>query len=76
MIIKKLKAKNFRNIKDAEIEFSPGVNLLLGKNAQGKTNIIECIYMFSRGKSFRHTDDKSLGRFGEDGFRVGIEYEN
>ena len=76
MIIKKLKAKNFRNIKDAEIEFSPGVNLLLGKNAQGKTNIIECIYMFSRGKSFRHTDDKNLVRFGEEGFRIGIEYEN
>lgn len=76
MIIKKLRAESFRNIKSAEIEFSPGVNLLLGKNAQGKTNIIECIYMFSRGKSFRHTDDKNLVRFGDEGFRIGIEYEN
>lgn len=76
MIIKKLKAESFRNIKKAEIEFSPGVNLLLGKNAQGKTNVIECIYMFSRGRSFRHADDKSLVRFGDDGFRIGIEYEN
>ena len=76
MIINRLKAENFRNIKKAEIEFSPGVNLLLGKNAQGKTNVIECIYMFSRGRSFRHADDKSLVRFGEEGFRIGMEYES
>ena len=44
MIIKRLRAKNFRNVREADIEFSDGVNLLLGKNAQGKTNIIECIY--------------------------------
>ena len=74
MIIKRLKAKNFRNIKNADIEFSENVNLLLGKNAQGKTNIIESIYMFSRGRSFRHADDKSLVRFGEEGFSIGIEY--
>lgn len=76
MIIKRLKAKNFRNVKEANIEFSDGVNLLLGKNAQGKTNIIESIYIFSRGRSFRHADDKSLIRFGEQGFSIGIEYES
>lgn len=74
MIIKRLRAKNFRNVREADIEFSDGVNLLLGKNAQGKTNIIECIYMFSRGRSFRHADDKNLIRFGEDGFNIGIDY--
>ena len=76
MIIKKIRAKNFRNISECEIDFSPGVNLLLGKNAQGKTNIIESIYIFSRGRSFRAREDSDLIKFGEEGFNIGIEYED
>ena len=76
MIIKKLYAKGFRNIENAEIEFSPGANILLGENAEGKTNAIEAIYIFARGKSFRHRDDKELVGFGKEGFRIGIEYSD
>ena len=60
MIIKRFRAENFRNIEKCDIEFSPGVNLLYGKNAQGKTNVVEGIYYFSRGKSFRGREDKEL----------------
>ena len=76
MIIKRFKAENFRNISNCDIEFSPGVNLLYGKNAQGKTNAIEGIYIFSRGKSFRGKDDSELIKFGERGFRIAIEFED
>ncbi len=76
MIIKRFKAENFRNIEKCDIEFSPGVNLLYGKNAQGKTNAIEGIYIFSRGKSFRAREDSELVKFGTDGFRISIEYED
>lgn len=76
MIIKRFKAENFRNIEKCDIEFSPGVNLLYGKNAQGKTNAVEGIYVFSRGKSFRAREDSELVKFGTDGFRISIEYED
>ena len=76
MQIKKFKALNFRNIENCEIEFSPGINILYGNNAQGKTNSIEGIYIFARGKSFRSADDKDLIKFGEEGFRISIDYEN
>ncbi len=76
MILKKIKAENFRNIENCDIDFSEGVNLLYGNNAQGKTNIIEGIYIFARGKSFRASEDKELIRFGSEGFRIYIEYKD
>ena len=76
MIIKRFKAENFRNIESCDIEFCEGVNLLYGNNAQGKTNAIEGIYLFARGKSFRSSEDKELVRFGSDGFRISIEYKD
>ena len=75
MKLKRFCAKDFRNIEACDIEFSDGVNLLYGKNAQGKTNAVEGIYVFSRGKSFRGREDSELIRFGCEGFRIYIEYE-
>ena len=76
MIIKRFKAEGFRNIESCDISFSSGVNLLHGNNAQGKTNAIEGIYLFSRGRSFRARDDSELVKFGSEGFRISIEYES
>ena len=76
MILKRFSAESFRNIEKCNIEFSAGVNLLIGNNAQGKTNAVEGVNIFSRGKSFRGSDEKDLIRFGSEGFRIGIEYEN
>lgn len=76
MIIKKFCCENFRNIEKCSVEFSDGVNLLYGNNAQGKTNAVEGIYLFARGKSFRAKDDKELIKFEKEGFRSYIEYKN
>ncbi len=76
MILKRFSAENFRNIEICDIEFSGGVNLLIGSNAQGKTNSVEGINMFAQGRSFRGSEDKDLVRFGEAGFRIKIEYED
>ena len=74
MVIKRFYADGFRNIENCDIEFSPGVNLLYGNNAQGKTNVVEGIYVFARGRSFRAREDKELLGFDKEGFRIGIEY--
>ena len=76
MKISKFKADNFRNIEKCEIEFTDGVNLIYGGNALGKTNVIEGIYFFARGRAFRTSSEKDLVRYGEAGFRIGLEYES
>lgn len=53
MEIKRLTFKNFRNFPKKTFEFASGVNLLLGENASGKTNVLEAIYLLASGKSFR-----------------------
>ena len=66
MICKKIELTDFRNIENEVIEFSDGINVIHGENAQRKTNILESIYMFARGKSFRAFKDRELVRFGCD----------
>ncbi len=73
MYIKEATLKNFRNYEDAYIEFSPKINLVLGNNAQGKTNLIEALYITSLGKSFRTSTDSEMIRFKEKNFRVMVE---
>lgn len=70
MYIKRLRLKDFRNYKDLDIEFDSKVNILLGKNAQGKTNLLEAIYTTSMGKSFRTGRDSEMIRFGADFLRI------
>ena len=53
MQIKNISLKNYRNIETADIDFSDGINILIGENANGKTNVVEAIYQFAQGKSFR-----------------------
>ena len=73
MRIKRLKVENFRNLEKLDIEFSDGVNIIYGNNAQGKTNIIEAIYIFSFGKSFRANKDIELLKFDKEYFLSNIE---
>lgn len=61
-----LKLIDFRNNKYSEISFTDGVNVIYGENAAGKTNILESIFYFAAGKSFRGCKDKELIRFGCD----------
>ena len=76
MILKRFCAENFRNIEKCDIKFEGGVNLLYGDNAQGKTNAVEGIYFFARGKSFRGADDRELSGFSKDGYGISLEYED
>ena len=75
MKVKKLTLYNFRNIPSAELCFTDEMNFLLGDNAQGKTNALEAIYLFARGKSFRGATDSELTRFGERGYAVTLSFE-
>jgi DNA replication and repair protein RecF len=66
MYIKSLALNNFRNYEEAHIEFSKGINILYGDNAQGKTNVLEAAYMTATTKSHRGSFDKEIIRFGMD----------
>lgn len=66
MIIKSLKLKNYRNYDLSDLKFNPATNILYGDNAQGKTNILEAIYLSGTTKSHRGTKDRDLIRFGCD----------
>ena len=75
MWIKKIELKNFRNYKNQKLELNKNVNVLYGENAQGKTNIIESIFLCSMGKSFRAKKDKEMIKINEDICSVEVEYE-
>ncbi len=64
MHLEKICTENFRNIQTHEIKFSKGVNLLSGKNGQGKTNLLEAIYFLSNLKSFRRVKRNNLATWG------------
>lgn len=75
MGIKKIHLKNFRNYIDEEICFSDNVTLIYGENAQGKTNIIEALYLFSTGKSHRTNNTNELVRHRENFFDIRLEFD-
>ena len=66
MRISKLTNKNYRNLKDGLFEFQNGINYIYGKNAQGKTNLLESIWMFTGARSFRKTKDCDIINFDEE----------
>ena len=76
MYIKEIELYNFRNYKEQKVSFSEGVNIFIGKNAQGKTNLLEGIYLNAFGKSFKSVKDKELIRFGEEYCRIKSVSEN
>lgn len=64
MILERIATQNFRNLADAEVEFHPQANILVGRNGQGKTNLLEAAYFLATTKSFRTARVTSLFRFG------------
>lgn len=81
MYISSLELADFRNIASLHMEFSQGTNILYGENAQGKTNILESLYMLSTTKSHRGVRDRDMIRFGREESHIrslimkgGIDY--
>ncbi len=66
MHLNKLELRNFRNYEEIAIDFDPGVNLIVGNNAQGKTNLLEAISYLGSGKSFRAQKTTEMVRFHAD----------
>lgn len=66
MFIKNISVMSFRNIKDMTIDFGKGINIFYGDNAQGKTNLLEAVYICSTGRSQRTRTESQLVKFGYD----------
>lgn len=74
MYVKSLALDNFRNYKHMELPLSPGINILYGDNAQGKTNILEALYLCATTKSHRGSKDREMIRFGTDESHIRMIY--
>ena len=62
MLIKNIKSENFRNLNEVSLNLAPRVNVFIGDNGQGKTNLLELIYFFCRGETFRYAKTENLVR--------------
>ena len=71
MYLAHLRLRDFRNYARLDVEFSPGFHLLLGDNAQGKTNILEAIYLLATLRSFRGAGGAQMVRHGQKGYFAG-----
>ncbi len=74
MIFRKIYLKNFRNIEEMELLPGEKVNIICGENAQGKTNLMEALWLFTGAKSFRQTKDSEFIRFGEEKANLKAEF--
>lgn len=76
MKINSVKLNNFRNISSMELHATDGVNVIYGENAQGKTNILEAIWLFTGCKSFRGSKDTEFIKFNEDIAKINIDFSD
>jgi len=75
MKVKQLELYNFRNYLLTKVEFGEGLNVIEGKNAQGKTNLIEAIYFCAVGKSFRATREKEVTNWNKEISKIKLTIE-
>ncbi len=74
MIIKKIQLENFRNYEQQEIRTGPATNIIYGDNAQGKTNILEAVYLCVCARSHRTAKDFELIRHGQDHYKITLDF--
>lgn len=72
MYVESLALKNFRNYKSLDINFSDGINILYGENAQGKTNILEALFIAATTKSHKNSKDKDIIEFGSEEAHIRV----
>ena len=76
MIIDKITLKNYRNYDNLNIKFCNGINIIIGDNAQGKTNILESIYFLSITRSYRTSDDINLISYGKEFAKISSKIKS
>lgn len=76
MVITKLKVNNFRNLKFQTLDLSSGLNIFIGANAQGKTNLLEVVHLCSLGKSARTDKDKEMINWNSDNAYVNCGFSS
>ncbi len=74
MEVKKLSGENFRNLLPFSVEFCTGTNVIYGDNAQGKTNLIEALWLFTGAKSFRTSKDAEMVAFGYNRASLSLDF--
>ena len=76
MYCKRITVRDFRNVERASVEFCDGVNVLVGENAQGKTNLLEGIFYASVGRSFRAATTAQLIKFGCENAEISLDFQD
>ena len=76
MIVKCIELDNYRNYQKERVEFSDGLNVIVGSNAQGKTNLLEAIYMCSIGKSIRAGKERQVINFNADKAKIKLNIQS
>ena len=74
MHIASLRLQHYRNYEETRVDFSEGSNLILGDNGQGKSNLLESIYLLSTSKSFRNASDQKLVQWNRDDYLVSATF--
>ena len=75
MKVASIRLLNYRNYSNMSLKFSPNINIVLGRNAQGKTNLLEAIFTCAIGKSMRATKDNDIIKWGENNAKIELEVE-
>ena len=75
MIVRSLSLRNYRNYGELDISIDSNINIFVGPNAQGKTNLLESVYYSSLGRSHRTRNDEDLIKWNEEGasFKLSVE---
>lgn len=74
MIIERITADGYKNLEGIDISLDPKMNIICGENAQGKTNLVEAVWLCSGCRSFRGTRDKDFIGFTKDAAKVGMDF--
>lgn len=75
LFVKSVSLKNFRNYESLSLDLSPGTNLFYGMNAQGKTNLLEAVYLAGTTRSHRGAKDREMIRMGEEESHIRMEMD-
>lgn len=74
MIVRRIRFDRFRNIDSGDVSFCDGINVIYGENAQGKTNILEALWLFTGAKSFRAAKESELVAYDKSSAELKLDF--